>query len=118
MPRKKRSVRKGLVLRNAKAKLSIILIEAEYCVGCLHTMGLLFLRAPCFSSVDYRELLLIYASGKGEALISPGVSPAGHGCVGDACQAHCLLQRFAFGQPLQLGDASQLPGSSILHRWY
>lgn len=80
---------------------------AEYCVGCLHTMGLLFPPLPRFSSVDCRELLLIYASGKREAPISPGMSPPGHGCVGDACQAHCLLHQFAFGQPLQFGDVSQ-----------
>lgn len=57
------------------------------------------------------------------------VSPDGHRGVRDALQASCLLHQFAFGQPLQLGDASQCgapgrrwclasPGSSVLHRCY
>lgn len=61
---KKCSMRKGLVLRNAEVKLRIILRAAEYWVGCLHTIGLLFLPVPSFSSVVHRELLLIYASRK------------------------------------------------------
>lgn len=91
-------------MRNAAAKPRIILLAAECCTGCLHTMGLLFLPVPCFSSVDRSELFLIYASGKKEHHFSQGVS-----CWARQC-GRCLpgpLHQFAFGQPLKLGDASQ-----------